>query len=269
MRNKPISIEELKQLQIEILQSVHDFCEANGLRYSLAFGTLLGAIRHKGYIPWDDDIDITMPRADYERFVKSFKHQYFKVYDYRNDADYVLPFAKVADTRTLLEENANMKNIGINMDIFPLDPLFDTQEECIDFLKSLTPLKRKFRMKILKPSHKNVWWKRIAIRMSKILVWNVSLKEIAAELNSRIANLKKNKALYWGTPAGTDPYAYRSLYESKLFDSYILVKFEDREFYAPAGYDTMLRNYYGDYMQLPPEEKRTSPHTLSGIYWLD
>jgi len=266
---KKITTEELKSLQVEILQSVHDFCVEKHLNYTLGFGSLLGAIRHKGFIPWDDDIDIMMPRADYEKFVLFYKHDFYKVYDFRYDEDYVLPFAKIADTRTMLEEIANIKNIGINIDIFPLDPLFDTKEESAAFLQSLIPIKRKFRMKILKPSPKNVWWKRIAIQVSKILVWNASLKDMAAEIDSKIKDLNVDKAKYWGTPADTDPYANKSLYESLLFDTYLKVSFEGRQFFAPSGYDKVLRNYYGDYMQLPPVEKRTSPHSLNNIYWLE
>ncbi len=265
---KKIDIEELKQIQIEILQSVHDFCVQNNIKYSLAFGTLIGAIRHQGYIPWDDDIDIMMFRKDYEKFVNTYKHPIFKVYDYRLDADYVHPYAKVADTRTILEEQANMKDIGINIDIFPLDNLYNTREDSVEFLKSLTPLKRKYRMKILKPSRKNVWWKRIAINLSKILVIGTSLKQMAGELNRRIAQISNNEARFVGTPAGTDPYAIKSLFERQLFDTTITVKFEDRKFNAAAGYDKILRDFYGDYMQLPPVEKRTSPHTLNKIYWI-
>lgn len=266
---KAIQIEELKAIQLEILQSIHDFCQENDLIYMLAFGTLLGAVRHKGFIPWDDDIDIMMPRKDYEQFVQSYKHSYYKVYDYRKDEDYVHPYAKVADTRTLLIEKANMKDIGINIDIFPLDGLADTREGAVDFLKSLTPIKNKFRMKVLKPSPKNVWWKRIAIQLSKLLVLNVSLKSLAQEINQRISDNPHKDSAYMGTPSGTDPHAINNIYERELFDSYITLPFEDRSFLAPVGYDQILRNYYGDYMQLPPIEKRTSPHTLCEVYWLE
>ena len=267
--SRPISIDELKAIQIEILQSVHDFCVANDIHYSLAFGSLLGAIRHKGYIPWDDDIDIMMLRKDYERFVASYHNNIYKVYDYRQDPEYVHPFAKVADTRTLLVEQANMKSIGINIDIFPLDSLYDTREESVAFLKSLTPLKTRFRMKILKPTPKNVWWKRIAIRLSKLLVIHTSLKGISAELNKRISLIANDEAVFLGTPAGTDPYAYGSLYEKELFEEYQLIPFEDRQFFAAKGANKILSNYYGaDFMQLPPVEKRMSPHTLNQVFWI-
>lgn len=266
---KTINIDELKVLQLGILQSIHDFCQDQNLKYGLAFGTLLGAVRHKGYIPWDDDIDIMMPREDYEKFVHSFKHSFLKVYDYRYDKDYSYPYAKVADTRTVLKENVNMKDIGINVDIFPLDILADTKEASVEFLRSLTPLKIKYRMKLLKPSPKNVWWKRVAIQLSKLLVIKTSLKSLSQEISLQITNNPNRDAAYLGTPAGTDPHAINNIYERELFNSYIELPFEGRSFMVPIGYDKILRNYYGDYMQLPPVEKRTSPHSLNQIYWID
>lgn len=266
---KTINIEELKAIQLEILQSVHDFCQDHNLKYALAFGTLLGAVRHKGYIPWDDDIDIMMPREDYEQFVKSYKHSIYKIYDYRYDKEYSYPYAKVADTRTILLENVNTKDIGINIDIFPLDVLADTKEEAVKFLQSLTPLKTKYRMKLLKPSPKNVWWKRVAIVLSKLLVVNTSLKSLSQEISLRVSNNPNKDAAYLGTPAGTDPYAINNIYEREHFDSYISLPFEGRCFMAPVGYDKILSNYYGDYMQLPPVEKRTSPHSLNQVYWIE
>lgn len=162
-----------------------------------------------------------------------------------------------------------MKDIGINVDVFPLDGIADTREGAVDFLKSLVPLKNKFRMKVLKPSPKNVWWKRIAIHLAKILVINTSMKSLSQEINQRISANPHKDAAYWGTPAGTDPHAIHNIYERELFDSYITLPFEGRQFMAPVGYDQILRNYYGDYMQLPPVEKRTSPHTLCEVYWLE
>lgn len=267
--SKPIGVEELKTIQFEILQSIHDYCMENNLKYSLAFGTLLGAVRHKGFIPWDDDIDIMMPRKDYEQFIESYNHSYYKVYDFRKDKDYALPYAKVADTRSLLEETTNMKNIGVNVDVFPLDVLADTKEASLAFLQSLIPIKRRFRMKFLKPTPKNVWWKRIAIRLSKLLVLNSSLKSLSNEIHECILSNPNQNASFKGTPANTDPNAIRCIFERELFDSYVNLPFEGKEFLAAVGYDRILRIYYGDYMQLPPVEKRTSPHTLNKVYWID
>ena len=102
---REIKFEELKNLQLDILLSVHDFCMKNGIEYSLAAGTLIGAIRHKGYIPWDDDIDISMPRPDYDKFICTFNqpNNYYQVIAMSNDREYGFPFAKVHDTRTFVD----------------------------------------------------------------------------------------------------------------------------------------------------------------------
>lgn len=87
---KPITTHELRKIQIEILKSIHNYCQENNLRYSLAYGTLLGAVRHKGFIPWDDDIDIMMPRPDYEQFLKGYRgyNEFYQVQDYCTDHSY-------------------------------------------------------------------------------------------------------------------------------------------------------------------------------------
>ena len=163
----------MKRIQVDILKDVHRFCEENGLHYTLAFGSMLGAIRHKGYIPWDDDIDIALLRPDYEKFVKTYtsKDGQYRLYDYRKDSDFHYPYAKIADTRTILDENVSMKNIGVNIDVFPFDYMFDTREECTRFIGTLDRLKKLFRIKLVKPGKKNVWWKRILIRIAKIIMF--------------------------------------------------------------------------------------------------
>lgn len=266
---RSISIDELKALQIEILQAVHDYCQEHELCYSLAYGTLIGAIRHKGYIPWDDDIDLMMPRDDYERFLNGFSHPYLKAYDCKRCEPYVLPFAKVADTRTVLEENSNTMQLGINIDIFPLDDLYDTREESVAFVRSLAPLKRKYRMKILRPSKKNVWWKRIAIRLSKLLVAHYDLKRLVMAQYIFIDRLLGKTSKYMSMVSGNEygEAAERSIFEREVFDEYIVVPFEDRQFYAIAQYDKFLTTVYGDYMTPPAASEQTSPHTLNGVYW--
>lgn len=265
---KKISVDEMKRIQIQILDSVDSYCRAANLHYSLFFGTLLGAIRHKGYIPWDDDIDIALPREDYEKFVSGYKDGYYKVYDYRNDLNYDNPYAKVADTRTVLEEDINMENIGINIDVFPIDNLFDTIEESLEFIKSLAGYKRRFRMKLLKPTKKNVWWKRVAINLSKIFVMHTSMKRETINEYKKIATLNNKHSRYVGMPVDPEQgAALRSVVGRTIFDDYTSVLFEGKEYMAIANYDKWLTQMYGDYMTPPSGNDRTSPHTLSNIYW--
>ena len=129
---KTINTEELKKIQVEILDYVDKFCEERNIKYSLYAGTLIGAVRHKGFIPWDDDIDIMMLRSDYERFLKELheeKDSRYKILDFRYDHSYHYAFAKVIDSKTQLREEVidPYDGLGIYIDIFPIDVLPDNK----------------------------------------------------------------------------------------------------------------------------------------------
>ena len=268
---REMTLEERHRESLLILKDVHDFCLSHGITYSLAYGTLLGAIRHKGYIPWDDDIDIALLRPDYEKFVKTYtsKDGQYHLYDFRKDPDYHYPYAKIADTRTILDENVSMKNIGVNIDVFPFDYMFDTREECTRFIGTLDRLKKLFRIKLVKPGKKNVWWKRILIRLAKIVMAPVSIRKIVEKEYEKASVLTNDKAKY--VAFALDPRlegAYRSVYPRCMFENFLKVPFDNEEFMVTAEYDKWLTQMYGDYMTPPPDGKKTSPHTLSDIYWI-
>ncbi|MBQ8445584.1 MAG: LicD family protein, partial [Opitutales bacterium] len=127
---REITHEELKQIQLGILDKVHEFCEKNGITYFLSSGTLIGAVRHKGYIPWDDDLDLYMPRADYDKFIKLFSAnspENTKLLSLETDKKYQYPFAKVIDDRTEMVETAVGESfkIGVYIDVFPVDSVPD------------------------------------------------------------------------------------------------------------------------------------------------
>ena len=126
--------EEIKNIQLDILNSIHQFCSERGIRYSLAFGTLLGAVRHQGYIPWDDDLDIMMPRPDYDRFVAEYQgtHQHYVVQTYKNNESYFLSLAKVYDNRT--EQIIFPTKTGVFVDIFPIEGLPETEVEAKQYI---------------------------------------------------------------------------------------------------------------------------------------
>lgn len=264
MRN--ITVDELKHIQLDILKSIHEYCEKHGLKYTLFFGTLLGAVRHKGFIPWDDDIDIAMLRSDYEKLVSGFEHEYIRIYDYRRDEEYCYGFAKAVDTRTVLEENTTMANFGIGIDLFPLDDMFDEEQACDDMVASILPLKRKFRYKLLRPSEKNVWWKRIAIRLAGLYVLPYSLKRLVEQINDAIRGKGQENSKYVGILVGTG-LSRNCYYPRRWFDDYCYLDFESNKFMCVVDYDECLTCEFGDYMQLPPEDKRTSPHTINNVYW--
>ena len=127
---KEITIEERKTISLEILSEIHDFCEKNNICYFLDYGTLLGAVRHKGYIPWDDDIDISMKRDDYERFLKTFCSSKYEIANYRDKKFFAIQFSKVYDKKTfgILLDKINL-NYGVAVDVFPLDEIPEQDNE--------------------------------------------------------------------------------------------------------------------------------------------
>ena len=127
---KEIKNDELRTIQLDILQNVHDFCMKHDIKYTLAYGTLLGAVRHGGYIPWDDDIDIAMLRPDYERFMQEYKNDIYKFTECRLDKDVHIGFGKVEDTRTIVIEGGNTKNLGVSIDVFPIDIKYSIINGC-------------------------------------------------------------------------------------------------------------------------------------------
>lgn len=150
---KQLTTEEVKKMNLDILSVVADFCEKNGLRYWLYYGTLIGAIRHNGYIPWDDDIDIIMPRPDYEKFLKSFNQtsgSKYQVIEDRITPGYHTTFAKVHNPKTIIEsEFSNEMAFGVFIDIFPFDGVKDAkQSKCAKIILKLLSAKD------------NKWWRK-------------------------------------------------------------------------------------------------------------
>ena len=128
---KMVTMDESRNIQLNILREIHKICEENNLRYYLAYGTLLGAVRHKGFIPWDDDIDIVMPRPDYIRFFEIAKSDTCDFYSIEKNDEYIYSFGKASRKNTvIIPDGMRCKiELGISVDIFPLDGAGQSTEE--------------------------------------------------------------------------------------------------------------------------------------------
>lgn len=255
---KELSCEEFKKIQIQILKEIKVFCEKNGLNYYLAYGTLLGAVRHQGFIPWDDDIDIVMPRIDYLKFEKLFKHDRFEFLSINKDSAYPYHFGKVMDKNTiLLDDSTSSYNIGVNIDVFPIDGLPNSEIRkkihCyfIWFLQNIATLKL---MKFIK---KRGVVKNVILIILKFVFIPFSLYTVLKAINNyamKYSMEKSSKYLLEGS------YKNREVVCAYIFQNKVDVIFENESYSAPIGMNLWLMQLYGNYMKMPPMEKRISTH---------
>lgn len=246
-----LTTQEIQTISLDILLDVANFCEENSITYFLACGTLLGAVRHKGFIPWDDDVDIMMPRPDYKRFLDSYCSSKYKLLKPAEGRFY---YSKVYDTNTLKYENdtdyKKNKVLGVDIDIFPLDGMINDENvlrkiyrrEC--FLETLLRLSNQplfLRKNPLKCIN------RIIPRLigSKNIVWLI-------EKNAQTYSYDHSDfvvRMRWS------PNGFAGLLPKKVYEKDYLT-FEGKSFCVPKEYDRWLTVFFGNYMELPPEEKR-------------
>ncbi len=264
---KSIELKELKLIQLDIVQALHEFCIENNIKYSLACGSLLGAIRHNGYIPWDDDIDVYMEREDYNRFMNIFPHSYRGIYEFvclETNKRWNLTIGKLYDNRTILIENfVDWIPIGINIDIFPVDAVPDNEKQWKLYNRTRIFIRDIIQYKYI-THRENAIFRNLIRKILSIPYIFFSRRTHSKLVNwfSQLYN-KKNTGLLFENVQG--------IIQKRPFDKYdfsdtILHKFEDRELCVMKGYDHCLRCGFGNYMELPPIEKRVSHHSFEA-YW--
>lgn len=267
---KYMTLEEIQNAEKQILSIVADFCEEHSLRYYLAYGTLLGAVRHKDIIPWDKDIDIFMPRPDFEKFLELTQNsdikENIKSFSWKNTKGYYLPWIKVCDmsTRLVITRTTSKIPFGVWIDIFPLDgiPADKNEEE-----KLKTIFKNGVKDCLLSVSHMSLKEKIFNFkRLSPIRKYGQG--KIMNDISEAAAKTDYDSSEYI---ADLEDLQYnKSMDEIKIehsvYDETTDIELGGRKYKCPKDYDYVLRKTYGNYMELPPEDKRIVPNFRA--YWV-
>lgn len=259
---KEITGEELRRIQVEILDDVVRFCQRHALRYFLAYGTLLGAVRHNGYIPWDDDIDIHMPRPDYEKFIELYNNEQAcnRVVSPEIDKRYRTAFAKVYRKGTIVHEFHFKPDVfGVYIDIFPLDGL----KECGQ-AKKCGEIRRFMHVKNSVFTSGMPLLRKLRLAVTKTILLPFSINALQRKIKSIATQVNYNECEY--VYSSYSRLAAKEKFPREMFDNYRTVVFEGNEYRAPLDYDLYLHTLYGDYMKLPPEDKRVSTHNSQAYY---
>ena len=271
-----LSDENIKTIQINMLQYIHEVCEKNNLKYYICGGTLIGAVRHKGFIPWDDDIDINMSYEDFVKFVEIVnKAGLYKILTI-NDKGYYYYFGKIVDTKTRLIEQSldvHIDEMGVYIDVFPLDGVPASQKDALKWFRKM----RKYndilesfalwgnrQVSLFRYIYRNI---KYTFRYIDFLYYRVrGIQYVQKKLEKEGHLYKFSESDYVCSIGGA--YGSKEIYPKKIFENTIQMPFEGHMFNAPIGYHDFLTQMYGDYMQMPPKEKQVSNHDFEA-YWRD
>lgn len=265
---KKVNDNDAKKILVEILNFFDKFCREQNLHYSVAGGTLIGALRHKGFIPWDDDIDVFMPRDEYSIFLEKFNSDIYKLIKVEKGSWWYTGHARITDPSTIIYWGEYTPHHGLWLSVMPIDgypgdEIWNKQKKSLLFWDSLGRLKNT-------PWIKSVSLPRnILKKVGKFLLFPISSYYIGKKIESIISKY----------PIGsTEELGHHSTYmihknhsahhfDGDCMDNYIDVDFEGLKVMAMAGYDKYLTKIFGDWHELPPEEKRVSHGYIA--YYID
>lgn len=246
---------------LSLLDAFHKICEENGLKYYAVFGTFLGAVRHNGFIPWDDDVDVAMPRKDYEKLKllmegKTKPYVFETASDKHKDFGYC--FGKFYDCNTTLQERSSLKTVrGIYLDVFQLDDAGDTLEQAKVVYKSIKLKKMILQSRLFPMKKGRGFIKNFASFITRLIPFYSPNK--AANKLDRIAATNSGSRKYQAVFLGTEDFEH-CVFSRSIYGKPVLYKFENIMIYGPSKGIEYLKKVFGDWETLPPVQMRVCRH---------
>lgn len=256
MKKRQLTQEEIRQIQLLILQEIDRFCRINNITYSLAFGTALGAVRHHGFIPWDDDVDIIMPLSDMRRFRELFHSKTLQYHDIDTNPEHRYIFSRISYLPTYRKEGLIASTYGVNIDLYPVVGLPKTMKEVSDFFECMK--------KHLDRQHAMIKWRSRLVRRLPITTipgYTASIRKFRDAVLDAFPYGQSNLYYHAGSMRMVN------VLDFDVFENLIDVDFEGLKMRIPARYHDYLSHCYGDYMALPPVEDRHPIHGQQSYYW--
>lgn len=252
----------LQEKLIPMLSWFHQYCSDKKLTYYLLGGTMLGAARHNGFIPWDDDIDVGMPRKDYEIFLKETKGKCFGSYIVEgidtDKKDFYYGYSKIYDVNTTLIENTRYRiKRGIYIDVFPLDGVANSESEIPSVFN---PIFRKYQFLLARTCairDNRKWYKNLAIRCARIVPF-IDNKKLMKKIDGMCKTHDYFECNYVGNYYGN--WGIREVVKREVMGTPVLYKFESLMVFGASDFDSYLTSLYGEWRKLPPKEKQVTHH---------
>lgn len=263
---REVTFEESRTIQLDILRDIDSACREHGIKYSLSMGTLIGAIRHKGFIPWDDDIDLMMTRDEIEKFISVYDGKY-RIIDVETNKDWWDSYTRIVDDKTRCDFKNTPYDVkhGIWVSIIPIDNIPDDDTEWQRMRNKMVSVYRLCKLYAAKWSEERGSIRncirlilKFFVKLIPVSFWARKAKKILTSY-ANVITKRKTRMIFWCKDVA---------FPSNIFDKYIDIPFEDATVMAIADYDTLLRSLYGDYMKLPPKEEQVPGHDYD-VYWLD
>ncbi len=253
----------LQQKLLDMLSWFHEFCVSNHLRYYLIEGSMLGAARHHGFIPWDDDVDVGMPRRDYDRLMEIFSdsnNKYVLETPYSQKSDYIYPCSKLYDaTTTYVEKARKICKRGIFIDVFPLDGMGNTIEESKKYYEKIDFLNMLLATRVCALSKDRAFVKNASIIVSRIIPdFIIPVQTLLKRIDTQCKQKDYDDCEYVTCAMST--YRDKEIIERSVYGEPQLYDFEDIQVYGVEHYDEYLAHIYGNWRKLPSKEQQMPRH---------